>query len=139
VFALADLKSYLLRVPGKDEVPPMWSHLHHKAKLPSLNNQVRVNLFHNLKFGINNKEGQGGDLNHDEDQGTSQESISMVHSRHQAKASRLLHNSSKVRSRHSQEQDMKGANGIGTPKYLKYQHSLYGTDKAMDSCSTIRR
>ena len=96
MLALADLKSYLLRVPGKDEVPPMWSYLHHKAKLLPLNNQVKDHLFHNLKFGINNNEGQGEDLNHNEDQGTTQESILLVHSHRGSKASRLLHDSSKV-------------------------------------------
>ncbi|KAK1607391.1 hypothetical protein QYE76_031064 [Lolium multiflorum] len=54
VLALADLKSYLLRVPGKDQVPPMWSHLHHKAKLLPLNNQ-RVNHNLNLKAQVYTK------------------------------------------------------------------------------------
>ncbi|KAK1641643.1 hypothetical protein QYE76_059448 [Lolium multiflorum] len=76
VLAFADLKSYLLCVPGKDQVPPKWSHLHHKAKLLPLikqvqanhynhlkfliinnnnnNNQVQANHFYNLKFNVNN-------------------------------------------------------------------------------------
>ena len=54
MLAFADLKSYLLRVPGKDQVTPMWSHLHHKAKLFPLSNQVQANHYLNLKFDINN-------------------------------------------------------------------------------------
>ncbi|KAK1694357.1 hypothetical protein QYE76_011054 [Lolium multiflorum] len=58
VLAFADLKSYLLRVPGKDHVPPMWSHLHHKAKLLPLSNQVQANHYLNPKFDINNNNNQ---------------------------------------------------------------------------------
>ncbi|KAK1616425.1 hypothetical protein QYE76_021942 [Lolium multiflorum] len=54
VLAFADLKSYLLCVPGKDQVPPKWSHLHHKAKLLPLIKQVQANHYNHLKFLINN-------------------------------------------------------------------------------------
>ncbi|KAK1613544.1 hypothetical protein QYE76_019061 [Lolium multiflorum] len=39
----------------KDQVPPMWSHLHHKAKLLPLSNQVQANHYLNPKFDINNQ------------------------------------------------------------------------------------
>ncbi|KAK1669045.1 hypothetical protein QYE76_057204 [Lolium multiflorum] len=58
VLAFADLKRYLLRVPGKDQVPPKWSHLLHKAKLLPLIIQVQANLYNNLKFNINNNNNQ---------------------------------------------------------------------------------
>ncbi|KAK1693594.1 hypothetical protein QYE76_010291 [Lolium multiflorum] len=40
-------------LPGKDQVPPKWIHLHHKAKLLPLILQMQVNLYNNLKFNLN--------------------------------------------------------------------------------------
>ncbi|KAK1667961.1 hypothetical protein QYE76_056120 [Lolium multiflorum] len=62
VLEFADLKNYLLCVPGKDQVPPNWSNLYHKAKLLPLIKQVQANLYFNLKFNlkfdINNNKNQ---------------------------------------------------------------------------------
>ncbi|KAK1610929.1 hypothetical protein QYE76_034602 [Lolium multiflorum] len=42
-------------LPRKDQVPPKWSHLHHKAKLLPLILQMQANLYNNLKFNLNLK------------------------------------------------------------------------------------
>ncbi|KAK1632201.1 hypothetical protein QYE76_006516 [Lolium multiflorum] len=39
---------------GKDQVPPKWSYLHHKAKLLPLIIQVQANLYNNLMINFNN-------------------------------------------------------------------------------------
>ncbi|KAK1665502.1 hypothetical protein QYE76_053661 [Lolium multiflorum] len=137
VLALADLESYLLRVPGKDEVPPIWSHLHHKAKLLPMNNQVKDHLFHNLKFGINNNEGQGEDLNHDEDQGTTQESIlwSILAGVLKRQDSFMTRAKYKTYSRARYE----GVQRYSNPKHLEYRYFLNEPDKTMESFSTCQR